>query len=362
MTHVEQDLADMVIQSGAKSLAVIGTAKNVGKTVTMNYLVSEMYAKGITLGLVSSGRDGEIVDALTGDPKPSVVPPKGSWIATAEGVIGEAEMYLEVADVFERAGIFGRIIIGRMLESVPIELVGPQTAKELSLIVKKLQAFGADIVLVDGALDRKAAASPQVTDATILCTGAAAGRSLEAVAQEIGFMVWLMSRPQPEDDRILLLAREATDRERVCFVDACSYGFVLRPTNYVTVLGNEDVILEELEEGENPVAVVVPGAVNQEFLDGVSAWAENDEFSVISRDPVSIFIDKKPQVNLYVVEPILLLGVTVNPGSYADVYWDPKEMVSEVAREISKWGYALPVFDVVSGEKTVSEGQGLAVG
>ena len=214
-----KDLSDLVIESGARSLAVIGTAKNVGKTVTMNYLVSELSSRGMTLGLISSGRDGEIIDVLTGEPKPSVTPPAGTWIATAEGVLGEAAMNIEIADVFERTGIFGRIIIGRMVESVPIELVGPPTAKELSLIVKNLLAFGADIVLVDGALDRKSAASPQVTDAAILSTGAVAGRNIRAIAEEMGFWVWLLSRPQHDDEKIRALARKAVEKETVCLIE-----------------------------------------------------------------------------------------------------------------------------------------------
>lgn len=353
------DLADLVIKSGAKSLAVVGTAKNVGKTVTMNYLVSELASRGMTLGLISSGRDGEVIDVLTGEPKPSVVPPSGTWIATAEGVLGEAAMHIEIADVFERTGIFGRIVIGRMVESAPIELVGPPTARELSLIVKNLLAFGADIVLVDGALDRKAAASPQVTDATILSTGAVAGRNIKAIAEEMGFWVWLLSRTEHEDERIRMLARKAVDTETVCLIRRLAEGFTLEPTPYVTVLGREDDILELAEDA---VAVVVPGAVTQEFVEAVWSWVEDEEFCVIARDAVSIFVDKKPGLPLCVVDPMRVLAATVNPSSFADVQHDSRELVCEIAEEISRWGHPLPVFDVVSGEKSVKGVSKLVVG
>ncbi|HRC53966.1 MAG TPA: hypothetical protein PLK53_05625 [Bacillota bacterium] len=354
-----KDLSDLVIESGARSLAVIGTAKNVGKTVTMNYLVSELSSRGMTLGLISSGRDGEIIDVLTGEPKPSVTPPAGTWIATAEGVLGEAAMNIEIADVFERTGIFGRIIIGRMVESVPIELVGPPTAKELSLIVKNLLAFGADIVLVDGALDRKSAASPQVTDAAILSTGAVAGRNIRAIAEEMGFWVWLLSRPQHDDEKIRALARKAVEKETVCLIRRSADGFTLDPIPYVTVLGNEDDILELADDA---VAVVVPGAVTQEFVEAVWSWVEDEEFCVIARDAVSIFVDKMPGISLYVVYPMRVLAATVNPSSFADVQHDSEELVREIAEEISRWGHPLPVFDVVSGEKSFKGVSGLVMG
>ena len=105
------DLAGLVIESGVRSLAVVGTAKNVGKTVTMNYLASELHARGICVGLVSSGRDGETTDSFTGEPKPSITPPEGSWVATAEGVIGSSGGFMEIADVSENAGLLGRLVL-----------------------------------------------------------------------------------------------------------------------------------------------------------------------------------------------------------------------------------------------------------
>ncbi|MEX0974185.1 MAG: hypothetical protein WD024_02385, partial [Bacillota bacterium] len=176
------NLADLVARSGVRSVAVVGTAKNVGKTVTMNYLAHELSAKGLSVGLVSSGRDGENTDSFTGEPKPSVVPPEGSWVATAEGVLGEAGGLMEIADVSERPGLLGRLVLGRVREPSPLELVGPGNARELAGVVRALQSMGANIVLVDGALDRVAAASPRVTEATILATGAASDANLGLIA------------------------------------------------------------------------------------------------------------------------------------------------------------------------------------
>ena len=356
---IAKELADMVIESGARSLAVVGTAKNVGKTVAMNYLVSELSAKGLAVGLVSSGRDGETVDSFTGEPKPGVIPPAGAWIATAEGVLGESGTCLEITDVLERAGIFGRLVIGRVVDSVPVELVGPRSARELSSVVRKLIAFGADIVLVDGALDRRAAASPQVTDATVLATGAAAESNLKSLADRLNFLVWLLSRPEPENRFVKDLARKAMDRDVVCFIDSCLNKPVIRPTRYPTVLGNED---EVLEEAENAVAVAIPGAVNQVFLSKVRSWVDDTGFSVIARDPVSIFADKDPGVNLYVAERLRLLAVTVNPMCYMGISYDSRQMVSAIGSRLRSAGYPLPVFDVVSGEKSVKGVSEVAMG
>ncbi len=351
-------LADVVTKSGATSLAVVGTAKNVGKTVTMNYLISELSSRGLAVGLLSSGRDGEAVDSFTGQPKPSVVAPSGAWVATAEGVLGEASTCLEIADVSEGQGVFGRLVVGRMIDSAPVELVGPRSARELSLIVKRLLAFGADIVLVDGALDRLAAASPRVADATILATGAQAGSDLKTPAENLAFLVWLLLRPEPEDTAVARLAREAMDKDVVCFIETQNKqdrlkprpnNLVLRPTSYPTVLGFEDSIFEKF--CENTVAIAAPRAVNQNFLEKIRPWVKHPGFSVIAKDPVSIFARRPPGVNLYVTQEMNLLAVTVNPMSYLGVSHDPQEMVSVIGDALKNVKCPLPVFDVVSGEK-----------
>jgi hypothetical protein len=125
------------------------------------------------------------------------------------------------------------------------------------------------------------------------------------------------------------------------------------------VLGNEDDILELADDA---VAVVVPGAVTQEFVEAVWSWVEDEDFCVIARDAVSIFVDKTPGIPLYVVYPMRVLAATVNPSSFAGAQHDSEQLVREIAEEISTWGHPLPVFDVVSGEKSFKGVSGLVLG
>ncbi len=52
------------------------------------------------------------------------------------------------------------------------------------------------MVWVDGAYDRKAAASPWVTDATVCVVGAAMGRSLDLILQRTEEMIRLLTLPE----------------------------------------------------------------------------------------------------------------------------------------------------------------------
>jgi hypothetical protein len=378
------DLAELVMHAGPKSVAIVGTAKNVGKTVTMNYLSSGLSERGLVVGLVSSGRDGETTDSFTGEPKPSVIPPEGTWIATAEGALAGLGGSLEIADVSERTGLLGRLVLGRLRESTPVELVGPQNVKELASVVERMHAFGAQVVLVDGALDRVAAASPFVTDAVILSTGAEAGADLSVVAGTAASIVGLWSLKTPNDPEVLALASKAIDEGCVAFLErftptveatveapgdppSC---WTLRRTAFSTVLGREEEVL-----GEAGVAsyVVVPGAVSERFLSEAEGWPERDAIAegwphrdalaVIARDSTALFVRPGSPVPVYVSREMRLLAITVNPVSERGVSYEPREMVDQVYREVfRKTGKRIPVFDIVSGEKSGREVREVAVG
>lgn len=394
--------------AGIGAVAIVGTAKNVGKTVTMNYLARELAQRGITIGLVSSGRDGETSDSFTGEPKPSVVPPEGSWVATAEGVLGESASLMEMADVSDRPGLLGRLVLGKVRESAPVELVGPGNVRGLGRVVRRLCELGADLVLVDGALDRIAAASPSVTDAVILAAGAESASSLAAIASRVEFLTWLWSRSRPEDPQARALAAQVVERGRVAFIDITELrksdaaapkrvtardaigmsagslspstvssrdtvsgtnsaagvsptrAYALRETPYRSCLGREDEILSKAKDAR---WVVVPGAVSDKFLKEAASLIEDRDFGVIAPSAVNVFAAGDAGVDIRVVDEMRLLAVTVNPVSYRGASYDPRDMVDAVAGGARRGcGRDVPTFDVVSGVSRERGVDGVAMG
>jgi hypothetical protein len=62
-----------------------------------------------------------------------------------------------------------------------IEIIGPSTVSQLAKTAAALEAAGADVVLLDGAIGRRAFASGRSADGVVLATGMAAGESLDSV-------------------------------------------------------------------------------------------------------------------------------------------------------------------------------------
>ncbi len=88
-------LAYIVARARIARLALIGLAKNVGKTTTTNYLLETLLGEKLyraeELALTSLGLDGEAIDVLTGLPKPRYVPPAGLIVATTADLLDQAE-------------------------------------------------------------------------------------------------------------------------------------------------------------------------------------------------------------------------------------------------------------------------------
>ena len=70
MSDVGAALLELARARGLGAIAVAGTAKGVGKTVTARAVLAASVREGVAAGFMTVGRDGERVDAVDGTPKP----------------------------------------------------------------------------------------------------------------------------------------------------------------------------------------------------------------------------------------------------------------------------------------------------
>ena len=76
---------------------------------------------------------------------------------------------------------FGPILLRRADGDGELEIIGPSTVTQLANAAGALEAAGADVVLLDGAIGRRAFACGRLADGIVLAVGMAAGESLDAV-------------------------------------------------------------------------------------------------------------------------------------------------------------------------------------
>ena len=156
----------------ARSVAVVGLAKNAGKTTVLNHLLHRL---GGRAGLASLGLDGEHRDQLTGLAKPCVVPPAGCLVATAEELAGG----LPVRRRLGMRTAVGEVVLVEAAGDAPVLVSGPPTLSELDRTVDALFEEGVERVLLEGALGRMGPAEPGRAAAVVLAAGASLAAGLD---------------------------------------------------------------------------------------------------------------------------------------------------------------------------------------
>lgn len=163
------------------SVSLAGICKNAGKTTVLNKIIKDFDRQKTTLGITSIGRDGENVDVVTGTKKPGIYVRKGTIIATAASLLTSCDITKEILAKTEIATPLGEIVLIRALSDGNVQIAGPSMNKQLTKIRKSLLEFGAEKVLMDGAISRKSLCSPEVAESVILCSGASYDKNMEAV-------------------------------------------------------------------------------------------------------------------------------------------------------------------------------------
>ncbi len=326
-------------------VSVVGMAKNAGKTVVLNKLIEEAYKKYITLGLTSIGRDGEREDLVTKTEKPVIHVMEGTIIATAQDTILNADARLEILEVTEYRTTLGPIVLCRVKENGLVEIAGPGNNWEIREVAKKMLLYGVDVVLVDGAINRKTAASPEITDATILSTGAVVSRSIDRVLEETAHQVELFGLEKVSNPIILEEAKKLMEKSVIGLVHKNGSSTEL---NLKTALNAGRIIGGAIEESTE--YIVFPGSLVRKTLEDLIAVTPlYKKVTFIVHDGTKIFIAyhdwlkfKRRGVRMQVVEPIQVLAVSVNPYAPQGYEFQPEEFHKKM-KDLLR----IPVIDVM---------------
>jgi len=346
-------LYDLVAASGSRSLAVVGLVKNAGKTTVVNALMANCDHR---FGLTSLGLDGERTDHLTGLAKPSITPPAGTLVATTRGSLERSLYAMEPIEELPFHTPLGRVVIGRAGGEGAVEVSGPTTLAELRVTVERLQALGAEQVIVDGAINRIGSASPRVSDGVVVATGGMVGDSLDDVLETTVGALDLLLLPEVSAETRGLIAAHAGAGTRAVAFAADGSATVLDLT---TVVGEGVTVAREVER-LRAHTLLIGGALTQEFVDDFTrVLPPRREVRVVVRDATVLVVPPamigrflKRGIRLEVLTPLRVLALTVNPFRVPQPY-RPKVFFTAVAEAVCD---RVPLFDVVNGFARLPQG------
>ncbi len=93
----------------------------------------------------------------------------------------------------------GRVLIARLRGAGAIEVAGPSAAADVRAVSDAMLAHGAEQVLIDGAIDRRAASSPEVADGLVMATGAVLDHDIDEVVLQTRDAVELVRLASVDD-------------------------------------------------------------------------------------------------------------------------------------------------------------------
>lgn len=195
-------------------IAVVGVAKNCGKTTTLDYLLTRALEAGEVAGIVSVGIDGETADVLLGTPKPPVVVHRGQLVASARLALEDSTARVEYVASLGFSSPLGEAVVARILADGAVVLAGMRHREDVAKAVDCILEHGAERVLIDGAYGRVMAAHPGVADAVVVSTGAVISPRADVIADKTAAVVERLSLPAIEVDWQRALIERAVEDNR----------------------------------------------------------------------------------------------------------------------------------------------------
>jgi hypothetical protein len=355
-------LASIVANADIRRLALIGLAKNVGKTTATNHLLETLIEANLyappELALTSLGLDGEATDAMTGLPKPRYLPSAGMLVATAESLIARAEsqgLKAEWLLRLPRRTALGPVALARIQRPGRLVIGGPTLLRDLRYALARCEDYGARLGIIDGAINRLGAASPGITDACILCTGASLAATPSQVARHTATLLErLLTAPSAFADAYT----KQSPLERLVLYSAG--GDAAMPA-FEQDLAEPDEVARWIvrQKLAQPGAIFfLRGALTGELacalLELLPSSKQNDHAELVVEDATKLFchataLQRLAQSRLHVrvASPIRLLAITISPFT-PEYSCSTEQLMEELLKLLPKSGRP-PIIDVVSG-------------
>ncbi|MFW9827222.1 MAG: hypothetical protein ACFFEY_06525 [Candidatus Thorarchaeota archaeon] len=326
-------------------ISIIGLAKNVSKTTTLNYIIKNL--KNFKLGLTSIGRDGEKYDVITQLPKPRIYVKPGTIIATARQSYESSEVKMELLKTTEFNTPLGEVLILRALSDGLVELAGPSINKDLKKLCLELKDLGCDLILIDGAFDRRSYATPIISNATILSTGASVSENMQNVIDLTTHIVGILNLENQKERKISDIARNVFEKAKVGIIDKQNNVKIL---TVPTPLDAAIEISENLDENSN--YVIINGAITDKLLEDIMKITNNyKRITFLVDDATKLFLSKnimqkfqKKGGIIKVLHPIKVIAVTINPTSPLGYEFEKDKFLNLMKKSLN-----IPVYDLGAG-------------
>ncbi len=325
-----------------KVISIIGLSKNVSKTTSLNHIIN-LLRDNHTIGVTSIGRDGEPYDAITELPKPKIIVEEGTIFATAEDSLKNSDIEAELIKGTDFTTPLGIINIYKAKNEGYVELAGPSMNKQLKNLCNDMLKIGCDVIFIDGAFDRRSFATPLISDATILSTGASVSRNMEKVVDLTSHIYDLFSLEIVKDGKIRKISKDILLTVQVGIIND---NYSINKLEEPTALGSSKLIFNQITKDSK--YLVIKGAITDSILNEYIINKKVRDLTLITTDPTKLFISKqifykfiKKGGHLKVLDRINLIAITVNHTSPLGYEFENNQFMRLLQEKIN-----VPIFNL----------------
>ncbi len=320
-----------------RSLSIVGLEKNTGKTVCLNYILNRLNQIGTHVGVTSIGVDGEQVDAVFATAKPEITLFRGTHFITSEKHYLIRQAVSKLVAVDSQRTSLGPLVTAEVLIQGKVLLSGAATTAVLKRQIQTFDRLGVDLSIVDGALSRLSLASPTVTEAMILATGAAVSANVKQLISKTKHLYQFIMLDEVEEP---LRSTLGNIESGIWAVDSEGQIHDLGITSVFLIDRSEKDILRY---GHTLFAA---GAISDRLLKILAA--KGKDITLIARDFTKIFVT--PEVyteytrrgnRLMVLQRSKLIAITLNPTSPQGFLLDSRSTCDALSDALQT-----PVYDV----------------
>lgn len=325
------------------TLSIVGLEKNVGKTECLNYILRRLPLQEKKVAVTSIGIDGENKDQVTSTKKPEIYLREGMFLSTAETHYRERRLVSELVEITNERSSLGRIVTAQVIVGGKALISGPSSGVSLRRWVESIKKYDIDLAIIDGAISRLSSASPAISKAMILSTGAALSSNINTLVQKTKFVVEMIGLDKLKDE----------SRDTLCDIESGVWG-VDNEGNLVdfkiTSALAINTIKVDITKGMKIIYTV--GALTDKLLNLIAESKNIKNVTLVVKDFTKIFVSEAAYRifcsrggNIRVLQKSKLIAVCVNPTAPNGYVLDSDILCRKLQEAIK-----LPVYDIVKNE------------
>ncbi len=313
-SNKQRFLEKFSLENKNRIIAITGLSKNAGKTSFLNWFVKNLQTS--SLGIITTGRDGEDLDLVGGHKKPKVLVPAGSFYSTFPNEIQFNSTNLEIIKKlkFKAAGKY--LYLVRATNDLEAEVIGPATVKEQIELAKIILNTGAKQIIIDGSLDRKSIVLSSDIDSVVIVASPVFG-TINEIQNELSKIRILSAIPQTTDKNSF------HNEKNIILIN----NDIFQKTQMSSIYGNESSIIDLLQRNNFPkTQIFFPGAITDISYNKMKNSLASFKGKLLFKHPLNIQISCPTSliynsiietVNSFTIGGIVLNSYAVN-GNHLD--------------------------------------------